>query len=280
MTTDDYLRLPPVPAEHRVHYGPDSSQFGDLYLPKRPGPRPVVIVIHGGCWSEPYGLHPLGGLCAALAAQGYAVWSLEYRRLDGGGGWPATFTDVAAGADELRALAVPYALDLTRVVAIGHSAGGHLALWLAGRHRLPRDSELYSRTPLPIHGVVSLAGVPDLAEGARRGLCGAACSEVVGGTRESVPARYAEGSPIELAPLGVPQWHLVGRDDAVIPADYVTACADSLRRHDDVRLEVIPGAGHFELVVPKGDAWDALLRALKALEARAAPAAGERRGGR
>jgi acetyl esterase/lipase len=168
---EDYLKLPAVAADHRLAYGQAVDQFGDLYLPSTPGPHPVAVLLHGGCWQAKYDLQPLGNLCHALRAGGLAVWSLEYRRLGAGGGWPTTFQDVAAGSDFLRNLAPRFALDLSRVVAVGHSAGGHLALWLAGRHCLPPDSLLFGERPLQLAGVVALAGIPDLAAAAQWNIC-------------------------------------------------------------------------------------------------------------
>jgi acetyl esterase/lipase len=127
LTVDDYERLRSTPADHRLPYGPDPAQFGDLYLPSWAGPHPVAIMLHGGCWRAQYDLAPLGQLCAVLAGEGLAVWNVEYRRLGNGGRWPTTFTDVATAADALRGFAALYALDISRVVAVGHSAGGHLA---------------------------------------------------------------------------------------------------------------------------------------------------------
>src|SRR5262245_60200302 len=129
-------------------------QFGELRLPGGDGPHPVVIAIHGGFWKAAYGLDHIGPVCEALAGAGVATWNLEYRRIGNpGGGWPGTLEDVALGAGHLREIAGEHRLDLKRVVVVGHSAGGHLALWLAGRGR-SRD--------MPLRGVVSLAGVADL----------------------------------------------------------------------------------------------------------------------
>src|SRR5689334_19990376 len=149
----------PIPSPLRFAYGVEPLQFGDLYLPNGPGPHPVVILIHGGFWRAPYDLTLMQGLAQDLVQNRIAAWNIEYRRLgDAGGGWPGTFQDVARAADYLAALALPYSLDLTRVVPVGHSAGGHLALWLATRSRLPRNSKLtVSNTPLSLSGVVSLA---------------------------------------------------------------------------------------------------------------------------
>jgi acetyl esterase/lipase len=269
LTVDDYMRLPPVPADRRRSYGADPAQFGDLYLPSQPGPHPVVIMLHGGCWRAEYGLAPLGQLCTALAGAGLAVWNVEYRRLGNGGGWPTTFIDVAAGADALRDIAADTGLDLSRVVAVGHSAGGHLALWLAGRRRIPSGSALFAADPLALRGVVSLAGVPDLVEAVKRNICDGACQELVGGQPEVVPERYQDASPLALSPLGIPQWHVIGLDDQSVPADYVQQCVRVAQQYDQVQLDLLPDTGHFELVVPTTAAWMAVRHAVLTLLGRA-----------
>ena len=268
LTVDDYVDLPRIPADHRLSYGPDPAQFCDLYLPSQPGPHPVVILVHGGCWREKYGLAPLGRLCVALAGEGLAVWNMEYRRLGNGGGWPATFMDVATAADSLQNIAGQYALDIERVVAVGHSAGGHLALWLAGRHRLPPESPLFTAAPLPLRGVVALAGVPDLVEGVKRDLCGGAIFDLVGGSPEAVPERYRQASPSALLPLGAPQWHIVGREDDSVPVDYVEQYVAFAAGQDDVRLDVLEANGHFEPVVVGTAAWETVKQAVLALLAK------------
>ncbi len=262
LSVDDYLAWPAIPAQHRLHYGEQRDQFGDLYLPTQPGPHPLVILIHGGCWRAQYGLAPLGLLCEALRQSGLAVWSLEYRRLGNGGGWPHTFLDVAAGADFVRSLAASFPLNLDRVVAMGHSAGGHLALWLAGRHRLPADSDLYQADPLALGGVVALAGIPDLAAATRWQICGDAAQELVGGPREQYPKRYEQGSPVYLLPLGIPQRHFVGAHDAIVPPAYLEAQLAVAQQHDDATLTIIPHAGHFEVVDPQRAAWESVQTAL------------------
>jgi acetyl esterase/lipase len=262
LTDGDLNGLLPVAADHRLWYGAGPEQFGDLYLPLSPGPLPVVILLHGGCWRARYGLGYLGRFCTALRSEGFAVWSLEYRRLGNGGGWPSTFEDVAAGADFLRELAGRFPLDFSRAVTVGHSAGGHLALWLAGRHRLPPASPLFAAEPLPLRGALSLAGIPDLAGALENGICSGACVELLGGSPSEVPQRYREASPLELLPLGVPQWHLVGLQDRAVPAEYLQRYAAAAEGHHEVRLELLPDAGHYELIVPTGPAWDAVRHAL------------------
>lgn len=267
LTVDEIVTFPGVPADHRFSYGPDPAQFGDLYLPQSPGPHPVVLLLHGGCWRwrAQYGLTLLGQLAAAFRQEGLAVWNVEYRRLGNGGGWPTTFRDVAMGAEFLQTLASQHALDLSRIVAVGHSAGGHLALWLAGRHHLPDTSPLYVAEGVRVHGVVSLAGIPDLIAGVQWNICRGACHEVVGGLPEAVPQRYQHASPHALLPLGVPQWHLVGRYDQLVPAEYIKQYIVVAAQHDEVHLEILPDAGHFELIVPATAVWAAVRHAVLAL---------------
>ena len=267
MTSRDLLALPQPPADETIRYGAAAQQLAELRLPEGPGPHPVVVVIHGGCWQAPWGLDHVRSFCAALAAQGWATWSLEYRRLgDPGGGWPGTFEDVARGADLLREVAGDRALDLERVVAVGHSAGGHLALWLAGRARLPEGASLRGEAPLRLRGVVSLAGIPDLRTGADREVCGDAIPRLLGGPTSEQEDRLRLVSPVELLPLGVPQRLVCGSLDEIVPPGLSTEFARTARRAGDpIEVEIVEGAGHFELVSPDSPAWPAVLRAIRAL---------------
>lgn len=258
-------KLPTSPADHRIAYGDDSLQFGDLRLPPGTGSHPVVIVIHGGCWYSEYDLKHVAAFSAALTRTGVATWSLEYRRLgDAGGGWPGTFQDVARGADYLRVLARTHPLDLRRVIVVGHSAGGQLAFWLATRKRLPKDSPLYATDPLPLLGIVSLAGITDL-RGYGSG-CGGAITELLGGSPDEVPLRYRQTSPIELLPLRVKQRLIHGLLDTIVPPeqsrDYEVAAR---RAGDDVKLVTVGEAGHFDLVAPQSSAWPAVQEAIRSL---------------
>ena len=257
LTAGDVVALPRPTADHRLAYGSDPLQFGELRLPAGAGPHPVAMVIHGGCWLAEYDLGYMSALAAALAEAGVATWSIEYRRIgDPGGGWPGTFTDVAAAADHLRELAADHHLDLGRVVAVGHSAGGHLALWLAARHGLAADDPLRGPSPLPLAGVVALAGIPDLAAFAAPEGCGAAVAPLLGGEPAGVSERLHRASPIERLPLGLPQVLVVGGLDTIVPAEqaerYAAAAAAAGER---VRVLPITAAGHFELVVPGSVAW-------------------------
>jgi acetyl esterase/lipase len=272
LTTDDYAVIPTVPSDFRIAYGDLPDQFGDLYLPPEAADAdnelyPVVVLIHGGCWRDRFGLDRLGQMARRLNQAGIAVWNLEYRRINAEadqpdivrGGWPMTFMDVAAGADHLYSLADKYNLDLDRVVAVGHSAGGHLALWLGARHKLPIESELHTPDPLPICGVVSLAGIPDLATAQAEDICSGAPAELMGGTPEKRAERYAQGSPQTLLPLGIRHCHLVGREDEIVPPDYLHRCvAEAQALGDQAQLHVLPYAGHFEVVHPQSEAWAAV----------------------
>jgi acetyl esterase/lipase len=261
------LSRPEPPPDHRISYGKDPLQFGELRLPKSPGPHPVVVVIHGGCWMAEYGLSYMGHLSAALAEVGVATWNLEYRRVgNAGGGWPGTFQDIAQGTDFLRTLAKSYPLDPSRVVALGHSAGGQLALWLAARKRLPRDSRLYQDDPLQLRGIVPLAAITDLRKP------GTACDELIGklmgGSATDLALQYSQVSPIELLPLGVKQTVIQGETDNIVPLSMANDYAQTAKgKGDDLKLVVLEKTGHFELVDPKSPAWarvkDEVLELLK-----------------
>lgn len=238
-------------------YGPESQQFGELSLPLGNGPHPVVLLIHGGFWRAPYDLSLMTGLAQNLTRQGIAVWNIEYRRIgDSGGAWPGTFQDVACAADYLASIAPTYALDMSRVVAVGHSAGGHLALWLAARHRLAQDSPLYQPSPLPLQGVVSLAGVCDLAKAWQLNLDQGAVAELLGAGPDQAAERYADASPIALLPLGVPQVLIHGDTDDRVPLSISRAYADKASRAgDSVRFIELPNTDHFVLIDADAQVW-------------------------
>ena len=203
ISAETYSSIAYAKADHRISYGDDPSQFGDLFLPAGPGPHPVLFMLHGGCWRAQYGLGPMGQFARAIANEdGIAVWSLEYRRLGNGGGWPNTFLDVATGADLLRELAKQYPLDLNNAVVTGHSAGGHLALWSGARHRVPSDSPIYSENPFPFKKVIALAPVCDLERAVAWDICVDAADVLVGGHPREVWQNYYQGSPSALLPLG------------------------------------------------------------------------------
>ncbi|WP_082821352.1 alpha/beta hydrolase [Gemmatimonas phototrophica] len=257
----DVDTLPLRDLGRRIAYGPDSLQFGELRLPTAPDePRvPIAIVLHGGCWISSFAtVRNTAPLADALTRQGIATWNVEYRRSDSpGGGWPGTFQDAAAAADYVRVLARQFPIDTTRIVLLGHSAGGQLALWLAGRHRLAATSPLAGGMPLPVRGVLSLGGVTDLEEFAKRqpNGCGRGVSALLGAPPDSVPSRVREASPILRVPLGVRTAHIAGEDDRIAPAPVQQAYRRAAETAGDSTAVIVsvPG-GHFEVIAPHTNA--------------------------
>ena len=257
------LELPPPPADLRIGYGPDPLQVADLRLPAGAGPHPCVIAIHGGFWRNRYDLAHLGHLCAALAAAGLATWNVEYRRVgDPGGGWPGTFHDVARAARHLFAIAPRHRIDPDRVVVLGHSAGGQLAMWLANLTAVPLGSEAWDE-PLPLRGVVALAGVLDLRWASALDLSDGAVRNFLGGAPDDVPDRYVAASPAELTPIRLPHLLVHGRLDEIVPPEMST------RLHaaspDASTLLMFPDAGHFDPIDPRATIWPDLLAAIVAI---------------
>jgi len=261
----------------RIAYGPEYLQFGELYLPNHPGPHPVVILIHGGYWRARYDLTLMHGLGEDLAARSIAAWNIEYRRVgDTGGGWPGTLLDVARAADYLRVLSPQYSLDLKRVVPIGHSAGGHLAFWLAARPRIPTHTPLAGSsiaarehepaTPLPLAGAISLAGVVDLEMAWKLQLSNSAVVELLGHTFPNAPERYRAASPAAMLPLGVPQVLIHGTRDSNVPIEVSqTYAAKATALGDPVTYIELEGIDHFDVINPRSTAWTRTIEALRPL---------------
>lgn len=271
MTPQDLQSLPRNPPDHRLAYGKDSSQYGELRVPPGGGPHPVVVLVHGGCFKAAYATaSDLAPMADALEADGIATWNIEYRRVgQPGGGWPGTYQDVGRAVDHLRELARPYHLDLGRVVIAGHSAGGHLAMWAAGRARLPEGSPLQVARPLPLRGVVDLAGPLDMTaniEGYETLCRDSVVRSLLGGTPDAVPDRYAQVSPIRLLPLGIPQVLVAGTHEEFVPLPLMEAYAEAAERAGDrVALALIPAAGHFDIASPRSAAWARVESAVRSL---------------
>jgi len=266
----DLATLAAGPPDQIIHYGPAPQQFANLRLPKRKGLHPVVIFIHGGCWLSAYDIAHVGSIEQALADSGYAVWSIEYRRVgDEGGGWPGTFLDIAHGVDYVREVAQKYSLDLNHVVASGHSAGGEFALWLAARNKIAPPSEVYVKNPLEVQGVVALAPAPDLEGLEAAGTCGKVIDKLVGGPPSEFAARYAAVSPMKLAPISVPSTLVVGvQDKAFGPVGRAYFARAKQAGDTKVRLVEAPASGHFELIAPKTTTWPIVIAEFRAMFAK------------
>ena len=248
-----------APADARIEYGQGEEQYGELWLPERAGdaPVPLVIMIHGGCWQAAIpGTILQDQLNADLKARGIAVWNLTYPRLGHEtGGYPGTFKSVAMAVDHVRALAESYPIDLERTVLMGHSAGGHLALWAAARGQLS-DSSLATPDPFIPNGVITLAGINDLelyrAEGPGR--CGEpdTVDALIAGHPGDAP--YADTSPDQLLPMQVEQVIISGALDPIV------AYAQEAQTAGDPVTEVtLDDAGHFELIDPTAPAWEVIM---------------------
>jgi acetyl esterase/lipase len=222
-----------------VHYGAHADHVVDVR--EAADPRAVVVVFHGGFWRARYGADLMDGLCDDLAARGYAAWNVEYRRIGSGGGWPATFDDVEAATRRASETGLP-------LVTLGHSAGGHLAVWAGARcgARL----------------AVSQAGVLDLEDAWRRGLSSRAAGELLGGSPNDVPERYAAASPAALLPLRVPQRLVHGRRDDTVPVEMSRAYAVRARDAGDQVELVETDEGHFECLDPASESWAAIVERL------------------
>ena len=267
----DIDALPSKPADTKIPYGAAGDmQFGELRLPKGKGPFPVAIVIHGGCWVSKFAtVQNTAALSDALRDAGIATWNIEYRRLDQpGGGWPGTFADVADATDRVREIAKEHPLDLSRVVTVGHSAGAHLALWAGGRTKLKKESPLYRENPLKLRAAVALGGPGDLKgfyEYAAK-ICGSnVIEQLMGGSPTAVADRYAQGSPMELLPLGTKQVLIVGANDPVMPAPMRESYAGiASTKGEAVEVIEVPGS-HFEIIAPTSAAWPTVRDKIAAL---------------
>ena len=265
MSFSELMALEAPPPTHRIAYGPGPLEFGNLRLPKGEGPFPVVLFVHGGCWLSQYDISHAAPLEQAWADAGYAVWSIEYRRVgNAGGGWPGTYEDVARGADHLRTIAATYPLNLDRVVAAGHSAGGSFALWLAARGHLPRNSSLWSAVPLKVQAVLALAPAPNLSNLEQRGVCGHVVDSLMGGPSKAFPDRDAAASPMQLTPVGVPQILVVGgRDVSWGPSGRAYYARAKEAGDGQVELRVAPESGHFDMIAPTTSSWPMVMEALR-----------------
>ncbi len=277
---DDVLTRTAPPPDLAIRYGMEPEHVADVRLPEgwpraSPPAAPLVIFLHGGFWRMTYDRTHTGPMATALAAAGYAVCVPEFRRTgQAGGGWPGTFDDIAAAVDKLPALvreaAGPGVVGGGPVLLAGHSAGGHLALWAAGRHLLTADSPWRAAAPLS-QGVVVLAGVSRLAECYEQGIGDGAVGALIGGGPREHPERYRAADPAGLLPLGCPVRLVHGSADDAVPLAMSRSYAAAGRSaSDDTLLDELPGASHVDVIDPLSPAWPHVLAAFAAL----APPAG------
>jgi acetyl esterase/lipase len=263
--------LPARAPDARLAYGTEPSQIGELRVPPGRGPHPLVILVHGGCWRAAFAsMKDLPAMADALKDAGIASWNIEYRRLgETGSGWPGTYLDVGHAIDFVRTMAAERPLDVSRVVVVGHSAGGHLAMWAAIRSKIPATSALFIENPLPVRGVVNLAGTIDMTQNIdhmERACYAPVVTEMLGGTPDAVRPRYLEVSANARLPLGVRQLLVWGEHEEFVPCalaeSYVAAATAA---GDSARLITVPGVGHFELANPRSSAWPPVLEAIRSL---------------
>lgn len=256
--------MPPYPVDWLLRYGTHPEQLADVRVPARGQARALVLLVHGGFWRDQWDRHHTDVLAADLAERGYVVASLEYRRLGGAGGWPQTFDDVAAGMDALPGLVAAAVRDTGHapVVAMGHSAGGQLVLWDAGRHQLPAGSRWHRSGASSIRGVVALAPVADLACARELGLDDGVVTELLGAGTDG-QRRQADLDPSGLPPAA-PVVVVHGDRDRQVPLEVSQQYVHAVRaRGADVAVDIITGADHFALIEPGSSAWPRVLAALE-----------------
>ncbi|GAB7192532.1 alpha/beta hydrolase [Kineococcus sp. NUM-3379] len=253
------------PAVHRHRYGPHPAQVADLHVPAGGHRESAVVLVHGGFWKAGWDRSLEDLLVRDLLAAGRPVWNVDYRAADDeGGGWPGTLADVAAAVDALAGVAPAHGVRPVRTALVGHSAGGHLALWAAARHRLPAGAPGAGPALRPAL-VVAQAAVADLqaadalrlgAEAGRPGFAGGAVAALLGGHAPQVPERYLLADPVRLVPLGVPLLAVTGAADDVVPAEQSRRLAQAAAAAgDEVRLEVVDGEDHTAHLDPSSRVW-------------------------
>jgi acetyl esterase/lipase len=244
VSAEDILSQSQPPPDERIAYGSDPNQFLEARLPRAKGPHSVLLNIHGGFWRAKYDLAHTGHLCEALRAAGVATFNTEYRRIGNpGGGWPGTFEDIRSAFRFVQQEHSRFHLDLDRLVVMGHSAGGQLALCLAAHETSLRRA-------------ISLAGVADLKKAFALHLSHDAVAEFLGGKPDAVPEHYREADPMELSIPHARQWLIHGSEDDTVPPgfsrDYVT---QKKKAGESVQLLEIQHAGHFDLIDPTSEAF-------------------------
>ena len=251
-----------------MRYGNDPNHFAEIRIPSGKGPFPLLFVVHGGFWQSVYDLSHIGHLCTALTGKGIITCNIEYRRIGNpGGGWPGTFQDISlATRNIVETTRSDPRFDHARTAILGHSAGGHLALWLAGSHRISKDSPLHIDQKQAVTKAISLAGVSDLRLAWKQKLGHGIVKRLMGGTPNEYPEKYDASSPTELLPTGASQALVHGTNDDIVPVSQAEAYVEKAEKLGDwPTLHKLSGTGHFELIDPESDAWPAVARAVLAI---------------
>ena len=268
MTLADYLALSgPAPMAH-IAYGDEPSQYAELFLPHGKGPFPVAVLVHGGCWTKEFGgITQLRNMAGALAARGIAVWNVEYRRVDEhGGGYPGTYQDMNAALDMLGRVARSNPLDLERLVAVGHSAGGQLVQWLAARPRIPASSPLYRTDTVPVRQVISLGGLADLRreQDVIKSSCDRDIAELAGTPSAARPDIFSDTNAGDLMPNGSRTVLVTGELDTISPPRVAHDFAARARAAGDAaEVVILPGASHYDEVAASSPSWPLVLKEIE-----------------
>ena len=277
MKLADYLALTGPAPTASYAYGAAPSQYAELFLPPlslptekglQSAPYPVAILVHGGCWTSQFGgITQLRNMAGALTARGIAVWNVEYRRSDeAGGGYPGTYQDMHAALELLAAKAAQHRLDTGRLVAVGHSAGGQLVQWIAGRARIPQNSPLYRPNPLPVRAIVSLGGLADLRGEAAliKASCGRDTAELAGLPGPGRPDVFVDTNAAELMPNGSHTYLVTGELDTISPPRVAHDYAARARKAGDAaEVVILAGASHYDEVAASSPAWPQVLEVIE-----------------
>ena len=268
MKLADYMALTGPAPTARIAYGPAASQYAELSIPPGAGPFPVAMLVHGGCWTERFGgIKQLRNMAGALVERGIAVWNVEYRRVDeAGGGYPGMYQDMHGALEALAAQAPASKLDLERVVAVGHSAGGQLVQWIAGRARVPASSPLHRTDPLPVRAVVSLGGLADLRREREliKSSCGRDTPELAGLPSATRPDVYVDTNAAELIPNGSHTILVTGELDTISPPRVAHDYAARARAAgDSAEVVILPAASHYDEVAATSPSWPLVLAAIE-----------------
>ncbi len=268
MTLSDYMALSGPAPSATFRYGSAPSQYAELFLPAGKGPFPVAVLVHGGCWTREFGgILQFRNMAGALAARGIAAWNVEYRRVDeDGGGYPGMYLDMNAALDTLAQAARHHPLDLRRLAAVGHSAGGQLVQWIGARPRIPQSSPLYRADALPVKNVVSLGGLADLRREA--GLIQTSCErdtvQLAGTPSEERPDVFADTNAGDLLPNGSRTILVTGELDTISPPRVAHDFAARARAAGDrAEVVILPGASHYDEVAATSTSWPLVLQAIE-----------------